>query len=122
MQTINLQRQLSARSGRIATFIFLTWLLNHLEVEMASLLHEVWEEEDGITVCIANGSRPEFMTADARFIATFEASSWTEAMTKYYEMYDFGVYKPFDSSSEPYSEESKARQIDQLKTRQIRLT
>ncbi len=89
---------------------------------MASLLHEVWEDEDGITVCIANGSRPEFMTADARFIATFEASSWTEAMTKYYEMYDLGVYKPFDSSSEPYSEESKARQIDQLKTRQIRLT
>jgi hypothetical protein len=54
---------------------------------------------------------------DARLVATFEASSWTEAMSKYYEMYDFGVYKPFASSSEPYSEELKVRQTDQLKAR-----
>jgi hypothetical protein len=88
---------------------------------MASLLHEIWEDADGITVVVANGTLPECMKDDARLVATFEASSWTEAMSKYYAMYDYGVYKPFDSSSsEPYSEELKARQIEQLKSRQIK--
>jgi hypothetical protein len=86
---------------------------------MASLLHEVWEDEDGITVFVADGSLPKFVKDDARLVATFEASSWTEAMSKYYAMYDYGIYKPLDSSSsEPYSEELKERQTEQLKARQ----
>jgi len=95
-------------------------LRNHSwEGKVASLLHEVWEDEDGVTVFVADGNPPQFMTGVARLVARFEASSWTEAMSKYYEMYDLGVYKPFDSSSEPYSEELKARQTDQLKARQM---
>lgn len=86
---------------------------------MASLLHEVWEDEDGVSVFISDGSPPKFMKDDARLVATFEASSWTEAMSKYYEMYDLGVYKPFASSSEPYTEELKICQADQLKARRI---
>lgn len=88
---------------------------------MASLLHEVWEDGDGISVFVADGNPPQFVKDDARLVTTFEASSWTEAMSKYYAMYDYGAYKPFDSaSSEPYSEELKARQIEQLKSRQIK--
>lgn len=88
---------------------------------MASLLHEVWEDEDGITVFVSNGRPPQLVKDDAHLVATFEASSHTEAMSKYYAMYDFGVYKPLDSlSSEPYSEELKARQTEQLKASQIK--
>jgi hypothetical protein len=112
-------RPLSAKSGRSSvTFPALGYSIIH-GGKVASLLHEVWEDEDGITVFIANGSPPEFVKEDAHLVATFEASSWTEAMSKYYEMYDLGAYKPFDSSSEPYSDELKARQTDQLKARQI---
>ena len=33
-------------------------------------------------------------------------------MSKYYAMYDMGLYKPFDSSAfDPYPEELKARQL-----------
>lgn len=57
---------------------------------MASLLHEVWEDEDGVSVFISDGCPPKFVKGDARLVATFEASSWTEAMSKYYEMYSLG--------------------------------
>lgn len=86
---------------------------------MASLLHEVWEDEDGVSVFVSDGRPPQFVKNDARLVATFEASSWTEAMSKYYEMYDLGVYKPFASSPEPYSEELRAHQIAQLNATKI---
>jgi len=83
---------------------------------MASLLHEVWEGDDGsISVRVPDGRPPQFVGDNARLVATFEASSWTGAMSQYYKMYDLGEYKPFSSSSEPYSEELKARQTEQLK-------
>ena len=53
---------------------------------MASLLHEVWEDEDGVSVFVSDGKPPQFVKDDARLVATFEACSWTEAMSKYYEM------------------------------------
>lgn len=77
---------------------------------MVSLLHEVWEDRDGsMTLCLA-GFRTS-LPDGARLVATFEASTDAEAMSKYYAMYDMGPYKPFDSSAlDPYSEELKARQ------------
>lgn len=87
---------------------------------MAFLLHEVWEDEDGVSVFVSDGKPPQFVKHDARLVTKFEASSWTEAMLKYYEMYDLGVYKPYASSSEPYSEELKALQIEQINASKIK--
>lgn len=79
---------------------------------MASLLHEVWEDEHGMTMCLAGFDGRASLPNDARLVATFEASSDAEAMSKYYAMYNMGTYKPFDSSAfEPYPDELKARQL-----------
>lgn len=82
---------------------------------MASLLHEVWEDEHGMTLCLAGFGGPAVRASlldGARLVATFEASSDAEAMSKYYEMFDLGTYKPFDSSAfDPYSDELKERQL-----------
>jgi len=85
---------------------------------MASLLHEVWKHEGGMAVCLAGGDGHAMRASlgdGARLVATFEASSHGEAMSKYYAVCDLGTYKPLDASAfEPYPEEWKARQRNTL--------
>jgi hypothetical protein len=69
------EQQHPAKSGRSSvTLSALGYSIIH-GGKVASLLHEVWEDEDEITVFIANGSPPEFVKDDAHLVATFEASS-----------------------------------------------
>lgn len=86
---------------------------------MALLLHEVWEEPDqnGQTLealCLAGPDGDAFRATlgeGAHLIATFEAVSHAEAMTKYYSMYGRGEYvaaHPADYG--PYPNEWLARQ------------
>lgn len=86
---------------------------------MTYLLHEVWEEPDESgrmleALCLAGPDGDVFratLSASARLIATFEATSHVEAMTKYYSMYDRGEYvaaHPIDC--DPYPNEWRVRQ------------
>jgi hypothetical protein len=88
--------------------------------KMASLLHEVWEDSDNFSqmVCLAGIDGDKWRATlgqNSRLVATFEASSYGEAMNKYYGLYDLGQYKPYDSTAfEPYPEEWKSRQLNTL--------
>jgi hypothetical protein len=86
---------------------------------MASLLHEVWEEpdENGQVLeglCLAGPEGNAFralLGESACLIATFEAGSHAEAMTRYYSMYGRGKYVATHSSDYyPYPEERQLRQ------------
>lgn len=60
------------------------------------MLHELWKEGDGCwTFCLAgplgDGAR-SFLDSEAQLVWTVEASSHFDAMTKYYEYQDWGVY------------------------------
>jgi hypothetical protein len=86
---------------------------------MASLLHEVWEEPDengrmleslflagpdgdGVRALLGKG---------ARLVTTFEASSYVEAMTKYYALYQRGDYvTDYPADHDPYPLEWQIRQ------------
>ncbi len=80
--------------------------------QATSLVHEVWEEaEEGpsYTLCLAgprgDGHRA-MLGGGARLLTTIVASSWTEAMTRYYRYQDWGVYRPEpDWAVEPYPAE-----------------
>ena len=86
---------------------------------MTSLIHEVWEEidEDGESLpgcCLAgpdgDGYR-RLQSSKARLVTTFEASSYFEAMNKYYEIVGYGKYQTeHQSDYDPYPEEWALRQ------------
>ncbi|MGF6274262.1 hypothetical protein ABIB38_002641 [Massilia sp. UYP11] len=86
---------------------------------MALLLHEVWEEldENGQALeglCLAGPDGDAFRATlgeRARLVATFEAASHIEAMTKYYSMYGRGEYATTHSSDyHPYPDAWRVRQ------------
>lgn len=86
---------------------------------MALLVHEVWEEPDENGqmlegLCLAGPDGDAFRAAlgeSARLIATFEAASHVEAMTKYYSMYGRGKYvAAHPTDYEPYPNEWRIRQ------------
>jgi hypothetical protein len=60
------------------------------------LKHELWDEEDGSTVCLA-GRRGDqarsWLSPNAKLIWTVEAESYYEAMTAYYRFMGWGEYK-----------------------------
>lgn len=59
--------------------------------------HELWiEDEDGQTFCLAGPhgySARRLLEPGAKLVWTCEASSYFEAMTKYYEYMGWGEYK-----------------------------
>ncbi len=86
---------------------------------MASLIHEVWEEidEDGQSLpgcCLAGPDGAGFrrlLSSSAHLVTTFEASSYFEAMNKYYEIVEYGKYQTEDQSDfDPYPQEWASRQ------------
>jgi hypothetical protein len=86
---------------------------------MALLMHEVWEEPDENgqmleALCLAGPDGNAFRATlgdNAVLVATFEAASHVEAMTKYYFMYDRGEYvSGHQSDYNPYPEEWRIRQ------------
>jgi CO/xanthine dehydrogenase FAD-binding subunit len=59
------------------------------------LLHELWQQEEGLTFCLAGprGDQARAMLAkDAVLRWTVEAESWFAAMTKFYEYMGWGEY------------------------------
>jgi hypothetical protein len=82
---------------------------------MAILIHEVWIDADGSPgMCLAGPMGDGFRRLQgpgAKLIATIEASSHFEAMTKYNAMLGRGAYTTnFESDRESYPEEWRAKQ------------
>lgn len=89
------------------------------------LTHELWEssEDGGIvyTFCHAgprgDGARSKLLP-DARLVWTVEATSYFEAMTRYYERQDWGRYSTEHTEDyEPYPIEWVAEQRAARETR-----
>lgn len=55
---------------------------------------EVYEEEDGY--CFVPEGQTACVDPGAKLIHVIEASTWNEAMTKYYLFQDWGTYKPME--------------------------
>lgn len=86
---------------------------------MALLRHEVWEEPDENgrmleALCLAGPDGNAFRATlgdNAVLVATFEASSYANAMTNYYFIYDRGEYVSGPQSDyDPYPDEWLTRQ------------
>jgi hypothetical protein len=83
---------------------------------MAVLIHEVWIDSEGLPgMCLAGpmgkGFR-ELQGPGAKLIATIEASSHFEAMTKYNAMLERGAYTTeFESDHKIYPEEWRITQL-----------
>jgi hypothetical protein len=77
---------------------------------MATLLHELWQEdEEQETFCLAgpmgDGARAA-MPADAKLIWTVWAESHFDAMTRYWQFKGWGEYTTDqESDCQPYPEE-----------------
>ncbi|HND55430.1 MAG TPA: hypothetical protein PLV92_23610 [Pirellulaceae bacterium] len=63
--------------------------------------HEAWS--DGSFFPIINRDAAGRVEADARLVWTTEASSWTEAMTRYHEWRGWSPYRPIDDDSGVYT-------------------
>lgn len=67
----------------------------HCVTTIATVLHELWDYDDGATFCLAgphgDGAR-RMMPRDAALVWTVEADSHFEAMAKYYEHMGWGTY------------------------------
>src|SRR6478672_7975008 len=80
-----------------------------------TLVHELWEEADGLTmVCLAGpegeGARA-LLGPGARLDWVFEASSHFDAMTQYHDRMEWAAYTTAEPSDyEPYASERIARQ------------
>ena len=77
---------------------------------MAILIHEVWIDSEGLPgMCLAGPKGDGFRKLQgpgAKLIATIEASSHFEAMTKYNAMLGLDTYTTqFESDREIYPEE-----------------
>lgn len=83
---------------------------------MARLRHELWEDPAGLgTFCLAG---PDGAAARAglppgsKLVWTVEADSHFEAMTKYYEHMDWGLYSSQHAGDrEPYPVDWHTRQV-----------
>jgi hypothetical protein len=76
---------------------------------MAKLMHELWEEGERSTFCLAgpmgDGAR-ELLGPGAKLLWTVEAESHFGAMTKYYEFRNWGEYTTeHEWDMQPYPEE-----------------
>jgi hypothetical protein len=82
---------------------------------MAILRHEVWQDENGVGMCLAGPQGDNFretLGGGARLIHVFDAGSWFEAMTIYNRLRGFGTYKADGPDvHEPYPEEWRRRQV-----------
>ena len=77
---------------------------------MATLIHEVWADANGLpSVCLAGprgAACRELLDQPARLVHTFEAGSHFEAMTIYYRYRGWGAYTTdFAIDYEPYPDE-----------------
>jgi hypothetical protein len=80
-----------------------------------TLVHELWEEADGLTMVCAAGPEGEGARAllgpGARLDWVFEASSHFDAMTRYHDRMEWAAYTTAEPSDhEPYASERIARQ------------
>ena len=64
---------------------------------MDELVHEIWEDKEGLSGLILAGiegekARKQFLEEGKNLVYSFYASSHFEAMTKYYAYYGWGEY------------------------------
>lgn len=82
---------------------------------MDKLLHEIWEDIEGLSGLILAGEQGEaarklFQEEGKKLVHTFYASSHFEAMTIYYAYYEWGEYSTiYEYDKLPYSEWEKIR-------------
>ena len=77
---------------------------------MSKLKHEVWIDREGLPgLCLSGPGGDGFralLGAGSRLVNVFEASSHFEAMSRYYELMDWGPYTTdFQEDHEPYPAE-----------------
>jgi hypothetical protein len=84
---------------------------------VAKLIHEVWEDQDLLGVCLAGPDGEGYrkrLSKDARCVHHFEAGSHFEAMTIYYCLNGWGSYtSEFAADREPYPDDWAKRQLGQ---------
>lgn len=74
---------------------------------MASIKHDVWEDPEGLTTLCFSGElgreARNLLEENSRVIHSFYADSHFDAMTKYYQLMDWGVYETeFEVDKLPY--------------------
>tara|TARA_R110002096_G_scaffold119088_4_gene257978 strand:+ start:55 stop:327 length:273 start_codon:yes stop_codon:yes gene_type:complete len=74
---------------------------------MTSIRHDIWQDKEGLTSLCFSGDLGEesrsLLEPDSKIIHSFYADSHFNAMTKYYEYMDWGVYETeFDIDKESY--------------------
>ncbi len=64
---------------------------------MAKIKHDIWKSKEGLTSLCFSGEIGEesrsILEPDSEIIHSFYADSHFDAMTKYYEYMDWGVYE-----------------------------
>jgi len=75
------------------------------------LLYQIWEDPKSNSLEVTRASRAadelrRKTSPDAKLVHSFLASSFIEAMSIYYQQYDFGEYRPApETPDEPHSNE-----------------
>jgi hypothetical protein len=74
---------------------------------MTSIKHDIWQDKEGLTSLCFSGDLGEesrsLLEPDSKIIHSFYADSHFNAMTKYYEYMDWGVYETeFEIDKELY--------------------
>ena len=82
---------------------------------MASIKHDIWKSRDGLTVLCFSGEIGEesrsIVKPDSEVIHSFYADSHFDAMTKYYEYMDWGVYES------DFEIDKKSYNLEEIETR-----
>lgn len=63
--------------------------------------YTVWGIGGVVFTFVEGEDNPDPDDPDLALLQTFEASSWDEAMQKYYDWQGWGEYKPYDSAATP---------------------
>lgn len=92
---------------------------------MTEIKHDIWKSEDDLTsLCFSGelGEEPRsILEPNSKIIHSFYANSHFDAMTKYYEFMDWGVYETeFEIDKEPYDlQELKNRAKNRIEIDEI---
>ena len=87
---------------------------------MPDLLHEFWDDGDGLTFSIVSEAHDNFrakVSPNARFLYGLWAPSWEQAMERHYEREEYDPYKRHDLGERFYTEEEAAAQQAYLRVR-----
>ena len=92
---------------------------------MTKIKHDIWKSDDDLTSLCYSGELGEesrsILEPNSKIIHSFYADSHFDAMTKYYEFMDWGIYETeFEIDKEPYDlQELKKRAKNRIEIDEI---